>query len=106
MSSDYLSPIFWLYFLSRVNWQNDKDGGKTPLHACTTGSKEDYPGWKGIETAELLIQNGAKINATCLEDKTVLDTALLENADKELMEYLMARLGWVYQVHRREPMYV
>ena len=63
------------------------------MHICTLGSKEDYPVWNGIETAELLILNGAKMNATCGDDRTVLDTALLGNADKELTEYLMARLG-------------
>ena len=78
--------------MQRVNWQNDEDGGKTPLHICTLGSK-DEPGWSGIETAELLILNGAKMNATCGDDRSVLDTALLGNADKELTEYLMARLG-------------
>jgi len=77
-----------------VNWTNPDKDGKTPLHACAISKKDDnnVDNWKGIETAELLIQNGARIDASCANDQSVLDTALLGSAEREMVEFLMTRV--------------
>lgn len=77
-----------------VEWTNPDDGGKTALHICALGSKpSDGTVWQAIECAELLIQNGAKLNAFDASSHGVLDCALLGNADVEMVEYLTARGG-------------
>jgi hypothetical protein len=72
-----------------VEWTNQDDGGQTALHICALGSKPtDGSVWQAIECAELLIQNGAKLNAFNASSHGVLDCALLGNADVEMVEYL------------------
>lgn len=46
-----------------------------------------------IKCAELLIQNGAKIDALDNDHRSVLDCALLENAHREMIEYLAAKVN-------------
>jgi hypothetical protein len=46
----------------------------------------------GIETAELLILNGAKIDDSG-NSQSVLDFALLGNAEPDMMQYLMTRIS-------------
>ena len=75
-----------------MNWSNPDQDGKTPLHVCVM-SKREGENWKGIETAELLIQNGARIDASCANDQSVLDTALLGSAEREMVEYIMTRVA-------------
>lgn len=76
-----------------MNWTNPDNGGKTSLHACVISKRDGKEDWKGIETAELLIQNGARIDASCANDQTVLDTALLGSAERDMVEYIMTRVA-------------
>jgi len=68
---------------ANVNFVNEDDGGKTPLQACIVSKRGDGENWMGIETAELLIQNGA--NSSACGD-------LLGHAEKEMMQFLMTRI--------------
>ena len=74
---------FSTYVANSVNFVNEKDGGKTPLQACIVSKRGDDANWMGIETAELLIQNGA--NSSACGD-------LLGHAEKEMMQFLMTRI--------------
>jgi hypothetical protein len=75
-----------------IEWTNPDDGGKTALHICALGSKPtDGTVWQAIECAELLIQNGAKLNAFDASSHGILDCALLGNANVEMVEYLTAK---------------
>jgi ankyrin repeat protein len=77
-----------------VEWTNQDDGGKTALHICALGSKPtDDTVWQAVECAELLIQNGAKLNAFDASSHGVLDCALLGSAEVEMVEYLTAKAG-------------
>lgn len=73
-----------------VDWRNEKEGGKTALHICATGKPLDET-WSGIECAELLIQNGAKIDTLDRETQTALDCAVCGNGEREMVEYLSER---------------
>lgn len=75
------------------SWQNPDDDGKTALHACAilkapTEDDEQNDDWKAIECAELLLQNGAKMDARDKSSNGVLDVAMIGNADLEMIEYL------------------
>jgi len=87
-----------------VEWKNPDDGHKTALHACAVGgglmsgplsgdgcNKSSV--WQGIECAELLIQNGAKLDATDQEMHDILESAICGNACTEMVEYLTAKLA-------------
>ena len=91
-----------------ASWANRNDDGKTALHACALLKKaiDDSPGqaggdtasipddsWRGIECAELLIQNGAKIDVRDKQSQGVLDAAVIGNADHHMIEYLSGKLG-------------
>ena len=70
-------------------WANSEEDGKTALHVCSLLKAENTEGdWKAIECAELLIQNGAKIDTRDRSSHGVLDLAVLGNADIEMIEYL------------------
>ena len=75
-----------------VQWQNAADDNKTALHICVSCKKDGQKDWKGLETAELLIQNGAKIDTKDGMSQSVIDAAIVGNAEREMVEYLMARL--------------
>jgi len=75
-----------------VTWQNGAENGKTALHICVVHRKDEKKDWKGLETAELLIQNGAKIDTKDVSSQSVIDTAIVGNAEREMIEYLMARI--------------
>ena len=47
--------------------------------------------WKGVQCAELLIQNGAKMNAEDFDHHKVLDVAVVGGGRREMIEYLSAR---------------
>jgi ankyrin repeat protein len=72
-----------------ASWQNPEDG-RTALHACALykacDSEEEE--WKAIECAELLLQNGAKVDGRDKSAHGVLDCAVIGNADREMIEYL------------------
>ncbi len=79
-----------------VEWKNRDEGGKTALHICVVNRPaegSDLDGWKGVECAELLIQNGAKLDADDFDHHKVLDCAVLGNAKREMIEYLSSRAG-------------
>ena len=86
------NPIFFGQFLS-VIWKNKDDDDKTALHACVSCRKEGQKEWMGLETAELLIQNGSKIDTQDRSSQTVIDSAIVGNAEREMVEYLMARVN-------------
>jgi len=77
-----------------VDWKKDDEGGKTALHICVIGQpkdENDMDSWKGVECAELLIQNGAKLDAVESHNLKVLDCAVVGNVRREMIEYLTAR---------------
>jgi len=90
---DVLGVATCLAHGATASWVNPDEGGKTALHACALLKAADTNDWKAIECAELLIQNGAKIDARDKDSHGVLDTALLGNADREMIEYLSDKLG-------------
>jgi hypothetical protein len=75
-----------------ANWQNPEDDGKTSLHACALWKGSEGEEWKAIECAELLLQNGAKIDTLDKSSHGVLDAAVIGNADREMIEYLSAKV--------------
>ena len=77
-----------------ATWQNPEDDGKTALHICSLSKAENTEGeWKAIECAELLIQNGAKMDTRDRSSHGVLDLAVIGNADLEMIEYLNLKSG-------------
>jgi Arf-GAP with coiled-coil, ANK repeat and PH domain-containing protein len=75
-----------------ATWQNPDDGNKTALHACAQSKAADTGDRKAIECAELLIQNGAKMDTRDSSSQGVLDAALVGNsADVEMMDYLSTK---------------
>jgi len=80
-------------YLYSVNYINLEAQETTPLQACVLCKREDSENWMGIETAELLILNGARLDDSAGNHQNVLDTALLGNCDPEMMQYLMSRIS-------------
>ena len=77
-----------------ASWHNEDEEGRTALHKCCLyKAKESESAWKAIECAELLLQNGAKIDTKDKLAHGVLDCALLGNADREMLEYLSQRVS-------------
>jgi ankyrin repeat protein len=74
-----------------VDWSNPDEGGKTPLHVCALSKRRDGETWQAIETAEFLLQNGAKLDTLDASSHGVLDCALLGNAEVEMVEFLSSR---------------
>lgn len=82
-----------------VDWKNPEEGGKTALHACAVSKPSDDGDddlqegaeWFGIECAELLIQNGAKMKALDDNHQGPLDCAVIGGAEREMIEFLSAR---------------
>ena len=91
--------MFFLIFCSintlnfSIEWKNDDEGGKTALHICAVGRRKENKDWKGIETAELLLQNGAKIESLDRDHHSVLDIAVIGNGERDMVEYLTARIS-------------
>lgn len=80
-----------LAYGGKVEWINKDEGKKTPLMACTLCRIEDENNWKAIETAELLLQNGSKMEARDEASHDVLDGALVGGAAVEMVEFLSKR---------------
>mmetsp|Transcript_21914 Transcript_21914/g.26775 ORF Transcript_21914/g.26775 Transcript_21914/m.26775 type:complete len:1208 (-) Transcript_21914:30-3653(-) len=86
-----------------VDWNNDKEDGKTCLHICVVGCRspttedkspteeDEAEGSMRLECAELLIQNGAKLDARDAHHQGVLDCALSGSATIQMIEYLSQR---------------
>eukprot|EP00536_Pseudo-nitzschia_multiseries_P017021 jgi/Psemu1/264013/estExt_Genewise1Plus.C_13410003 len=76
-----------------VTWSNIDDGNKTALHACTQVSTEGEEIPASIVCAELLLLNGAKMDKRDSLEQGVLDSALLANADRSMIEYLSTKVS-------------
>jgi ankyrin repeat protein len=77
-----------------VTWKNPDEEGRTALHACSLKRKDDdNKKWDAIESAELLIQNGAKVDTLDNADHGVLDCAVIGGAEREMIEYLTIKIG-------------
>jgi len=81
-----------------VDWKNPQEGGKTALHVCAVsmpyGDDDSQWGeekWLGLECAELLLQNGAKMKALDDNHQSPLDCAVIGGAEREMIEFLSAR---------------
>lgn len=74
-----------------VEWANPNEGGKTALHICALANVNETEEWNAIETAELLLQNGAKMDVYDSDSHDVLDSALIGNAEVKMVEYLTHR---------------
>lgn len=75
-----------------AGWHNEDEEGRTSLHSCCLYKTEESGNeWKAIECAELLLQNGAKVDAKDKLAHGVLDCALLGNADRKMIEYLSTK---------------
>mmetsp|Transcript_22058 Transcript_22058/g.32847 ORF Transcript_22058/g.32847 Transcript_22058/m.32847 type:complete len:869 (-) Transcript_22058:3744-6350(-) len=76
-----------------VDWKNSDEEGKTPLHMCSLVRRDEAEDseFLGLECAELLLQNGAKMHI--LDDKTqsVLDCCVIGNGERDMLEYLSSR---------------
>lgn len=77
---------------AEVDWKNPDDHGRTPLHACAMSARPEKGKWYAMESAELLIQNGARMDVLDLSDHSVLDCAVIHNSDREMVEYLAKKL--------------
>ncbi|OEU18780.1 hypothetical protein FRACYDRAFT_217323 [Fragilariopsis cylindrus CCMP1102] len=75
-----------------ASWKNTDDNNRTALHVCTQIKAEDTEDWKAIECAELLLQNGAKMSARDSITQGVLDSAVLANSDRAMIEYLSTKV--------------
>lgn len=74
-----------------INWVNQDEGGQTPLHACILSKRNGQTDWNGIETAELLAQNGAKIDTSNNPDQTVMNVALVDGVEEDMAGYIMKK---------------
>jgi hypothetical protein len=90
---DVCSLVYALAHGGSVDWVSEDDGGKTPLHATVLIKKVEHEPWLAIEAAELLLQNGARMDALDASAHGVLDSALLGNADVDMVEFLTAKLS-------------
>ncbi|KAL7567744.1 hypothetical protein ACA910_012076 [Epithemia clementina (nom. ined.)] len=88
-SADIIGLVYALSHGASVDWKDADDGGRTALHVCALSTRpEGDEMWHGRECAELLIQNGAKMDALDASHHNVLDGALLGDASIEMVGYL------------------
>lgn len=79
---------------ANTGWQNTEDENRTALHVCAQCKASDSEEqWKAIECAELLLQNGSKLEAKDNFSHGVLDAALIGSADRDMIEYLSMKMG-------------
>lgn len=76
-----------------IDWKNNDEDNKTALHVCVVGRKINSHKWKGIEIAEFLLQNGANFHSLDSHQHSVLDSALIGNGEREMVEYLSSRVS-------------
>jgi hypothetical protein len=74
------------------SWKNPEEADKTALHVCAIShpSQGGQP-WHGIECAELLMQNGAKVDTRDKEHHSALDICLVGNGEEEMVTYLTSK---------------
>lgn len=79
---------------ANVNWRNEDEGGRTPLHVCvlTRRPEDESIKWKAIECVELLLANGADLNALDMDGHNVMDCAVVGGAEREMIEFLTTKL--------------
>ena len=74
------------------NWKNPEEADKTALHVCAISHpSQDGQPWRGIECAELLIQNGAKVDTRDKEHQSALDICLVGNGEEDMVTYLTSK---------------
>lgn len=83
--------MFSLSFSNSINWANPDKGGQTPLHVCILSKRNGQVDWNGIETAELLAQNGAKIDTASDPEQSVIKIAMVDGVEKDMAGYIMKR---------------
>lgn len=82
--------LFFRFILPSINWANPKKGGQTPLHACILSQRNGRSDWYGIETAELLAQNGGKIDPT-RNNQTPISVAMSDGVERDMAGYIMRK---------------
>jgi len=75
---------------ANVNWTNPDEGNKSALQVSIFSGLKDNKDWKGIRTAEILIQNGAKIDSL---DQAFFETTLKQSVENDMIEYIMSRIA-------------
>ena len=91
--ADLLGLMEALAYGGKIDWKNPDEDGKTPLHICALSRRipdTDHP-WQGLECAEFLLQNGAKVDARDHHTQGVLDCAVIGDGEREMVEFLSAR---------------
>eukprot|EP00546_Thalassionema_frauenfeldii_P008526 CAMPEP_0178924946 /NCGR_PEP_ID=MMETSP0786-20121207/17616_1 /TAXON_ID=186022 /ORGANISM="Thalassionema frauenfeldii, Strain CCMP 1798" /LENGTH=779 /DNA_ID=CAMNT_0020599727 /DNA_START=304 /DNA_END=2640 /DNA_ORIENTATION=+ len=84
-NADVLGVAEALAYGGALDWKNPEEGGKTALHICalshpmTSGDP-----WEGIECAELMLQNGAKLGTMDDSTQGALDSAVIGNGEREM----------------------
>jgi Arf-GAP/coiled-coil/ANK repeat/PH domain-containing protein len=92
--ADVLGVAEALAYGAEIEWQNLEEDGRTPLHICSLNrpSLSDPSSWTGIECAELLLQNGAKLDTMDNNTQGVLDCAVIGGGEREMVEFLSRKL--------------
>jgi len=79
---------------ANVQWQNGDDGDKTALHVCAISHpSQDGQPWTGVECAELLIQNGAKVDTRDKDHQSSLDICLVGDGHHDMVTYLTSKVS-------------
>lgn len=64
---------------------------QTPLHSCILSKRNGRSDWYGIETAELLAQNGGKVESSMNPDQTALNLAMDDRVERDMAGYIMRK---------------
>ena len=81
-----------LAFGANADWINKENDNKNCLEVCVLHKKEEEGSdWLAIECAELLLQHGAKMETGV--GVPILDFATVENAEKDMVDYLWTKLS-------------
>jgi hypothetical protein len=76
-----------------ANWKKPEENGKTALHICALLKRSEGEEWHAIECAELLVQNGAKLNGSDDSSHGVLDCAVIGSGERKMIEYLSIKMA-------------
>jgi hypothetical protein len=92
-NANFLGVAEALAYGGDVHWKHPDEEGKTALHVCALSRPPtDGTPWVGIECAELLLQNGAKMDTMDDNTQGVLDCAVIGSGEREMVEFLSARI--------------
>ena len=89
--SDLIAYFIWSTLFRSINWANPEKDGQTPLHACILSKRNGHVDWNGIETAELLALNGAKIDTLGTSEQAVINAAIMDGVEKDMAGYIMKK---------------